>query len=216
MTYTIEKLNYVNIENFNKFFNALPADPYLEGNYRFRRLSRFKVDCDELIKLPHNYFFQSKQYNSLLGEVKRDYPELDEAIIELDDFRHLILAFVDTCINTTEEIKINVHQFRIICDLSNYGEPAPEGIHRDAVDFVGIFCVKRENIQGEETHLYKSKKENPVVCKIVNRGELLVFDDREFFHFTTAIKSLSEDVGIRDVFVLTFPAWEKVPFKGVK
>ena len=153
----------------------------------------------------------------MLGEVKRDYPELDDAIIELEDFRHLILAFVDTCkLNSTEKIKINVHQFRIICDPSNYGEPAPEGIHRDAVDFVGIFCVKRENIQGGETHLYKSKKANPVFWKIVNPRELLVFDDREFFHFTTPIKSLSEDVGIRDVFVLTSPAWEKVPFKGVK
>lgn len=212
--YTIEELNSINVDNFNKFFNNLPADPYLEGNYRFRRLSRFKIHGDEFIKLPHIYFFQSKQYNSLVGEVKRDYPELDDAIIELDDFRNLIKAFVDKSkLNIQQEIKINVHQFRIICSPNNSGEPVPEGIHRDAVDFVGIFCVKRENIQGGETHLYKSKKGSPVFCKTINPGELLVFNDQEFFHFTTPIQPLSEDVGIRDVFVLTFPAWEKVPIK---
>jgi hypothetical protein len=217
LIYTIEKINSINVDNFTKFFNNLPADPYLDGNYRFRRLSRFQVNGNSLIKLPHKYFFQSQQYNSLLGEVKREYPELDDAIIELDDFRNLILAFVEKSkLNTTEEIKINVHQFRIICDSSNYGEPAPEGIHRDAVDIVGIFSVKRENIEGGETHLYKSTKGNPVLSKILNPGELLVFNDQKFFHFTTAIKPSSKDVGIRDVFVLTFPAWEKVPTKEVE
>ena len=215
--YNIEKINSINVDNFNKFFDNLPADPYLDGNYRFRRLSRFQVHGDLLIKLPHKYFFQSQQYNSLLGEVKREYPELDDAIIELDDFKNLIFAFVEKSkLNTTEEIKINVHQFRILCYPENYGEPAPEGVHRDAVHIVGIFSVKRQNIQGGETHLYKSKKGNPVFSKILNPGELLVFNDQKFFHFTTPIKPSLKDVGIRDVFVLTFPAWEKVPIKDVE
>jgi hypothetical protein len=119
MMYALEKANSINLDNFNKFFSYLPTDPYLEGNYRFRRLSRFKVHFDELIKLPHQYLFQSKQYNPLLGNVKRDYPELDDAIIELDDFRKLVLAFVDACKLNAEEIEIGFHQIRTICSPNN-------------------------------------------------------------------------------------------------
>ncbi|HCF27855.1 MAG TPA: hypothetical protein DEV81_11805, partial [Cyanobacteria bacterium UBA11049] len=89
---------------------------------------------------------------------------------------------------------------------SNYGNPAPEGIHRDGTDFIGIFSANRENIQGGETHLYIDKKEKPVFKKILHPGELLLVNDREFFHFTTPIKPTSDAQGVRDVFVLTCPS----------
>ncbi len=103
-------------------------------------------------------------------------------------------------------MEIGVHQIRTTCSSNNYGNPAPEGIHRDGTDFIGIFSVERENVQGGETHLYKFKKDNPVFSKILNAGELLLVNDREFFHFTTPIKPTSSGEGSRDVFVLTCPS----------
>ncbi len=203
--FTLRKVNSITLEGFKTFFNNLPIDPYIKGKYRYRRLSRFIVSGDKLIKLPHGYLFQSKEYNPLLGDVKREFAELDDALIELDIFRHLILAFSDSC-KLHPEAEIGVHQIRTTCSPDNFGNPAPEGIHRDGTDFIGIFSVDRQNIEGGQTHLYRAKKEKPVFNKILNPGELLLVNDHEFFHFTTPIKPIDDGLGTRDVFVLTSPS----------
>ncbi|MEA5524236.1 2OG-Fe dioxygenase family protein [Nodularia spumigena] len=203
--FTLKKVNSINSAGFKTFFNNLPTDPYLKGNYRSRRLSRFIAAEDKLIKLPHGYLFQGKDYNPLLGDIKREFAELEDGLVELDIFKNLVLAFSESC-KLHPEAEIGVHQIRTICSPHNLGNPAPEGIHQDGTDFIGIFSVNRENIQGGETHLYTAKKEKPVFSKTLNSGELLLVNDHEFFHFTTPIKPQIEAKGSRDVFVLTSPS----------
>ncbi|MEH2313088.1 MAG: 2OG-Fe dioxygenase family protein [Nostoc sp.] len=203
--FTLRKVNSINPEGFKPFFSNMPIDPYIKGNYRSRRLSRFTVSGNELIKLPHGYFFQSKEYNRLVGDVKREFAELDDALIELDIFRNLVLAFSDSC-KLHPEAEIGVHQIRIICSPDNSANPAPEGIHQDGTDFIGIFSVDRDNIEGGETHLYTTKKEKPVFSKVLNPGELLLVNDHDFFHFANPIKPQTDAQGSWDIFVLTSPS----------
>jgi hypothetical protein len=203
--FILKKVSSINLEGFRPFFNNLPVDPYIKGDYRSRRLSRFTVSDDRLVKLPHGYLFQSKHYNRLVGDIKREFAELDDALIELDIFKRVVLAFSDSC-KLHPEAEIGVHQIRTTCSTNSYGNPAPEGIHKDGANFVGIFSVDRANIEGGETHLYVARKEKPVFSKILNPGELLLVNDREFFHFTTPIEPTSDTVGTRDVFVLTAPS----------
>ena len=204
--YAVEILNSVNLDKIEYFFGDLPADPYLEGNYRVRRLSRLKVSDHHLVKVPHGPLFQSKEYNPLMGDVFREFSELDDALIELEDFQKVIFEFYEFCKLCSAPNEVGVHQIRTVISAEEIGHPAPEGTHRDGVDMVGVFCVSRENIEGGETYLYKSKNGDPVFTKILNPGELLVFNDHQFFHFTSIIKTLSsEKKGIRDVFVLTCP-----------
>ena len=61
--YVLETLNSLNLEQLDDSFNNLPADPYIAENYRFRRLSSFKIINGKLIQLPHSPLFQSKKYN---------------------------------------------------------------------------------------------------------------------------------------------------------
>lgn len=203
--FTFKKVNSLKLEGFKQFFDNLPIDPYIKGKYRYRRLSRFMVNGDELIKLPHGYLFQSKEYNPIVGDIKRDFAELDDAMIGQDIFKHLVLAFTDSC-KLHPEAEIGIHQIRTTCSPNNFGNPAPEGIHQDGTDFVGIFSVDRTNIIGGETHLYTARREKPVYKKILKPGELLLVNDHEFLHFTTPIKPESAGVGTRDVFVLTSPS----------
>ncbi|MEH1941683.1 MAG: 2OG-Fe dioxygenase family protein [Nostoc sp.] len=203
--FTLRKVNSINLEDLKPFFSNMPIDPYIKGNYRSRRLSRFTVSGNELIKLPHGYFFQSKEYNPLVGDVKREFAELDDALIKLDNFRKLVLAFSDSC-KLHPEAEIGVHQIRINCSPDNWGNPAPEGIHQDGTDFIGVFSVDRDNIQGGETHLYTAKREKPVFSKILNPGELLLVNDHEFFHFANPIKPQTDAQGSWDIFVLTSPS----------
>jgi len=204
-SYALESISSVNVDKLKPLFNKLPVDPYLAGNYRFRRLSHFKISGDSIVKLPHRPFYQARQYNPLLGNLVREYPELDDELIQLEDFQRIILEFFEFCKLCSTYKEIAVHQIRITASPEQTGEPAPEGIHKDGVDLIAIFSVNRERIEGGETHLYKSKNDSPVLNKILNPGEMLVFSDKDFFHFTSAINAIASEGGVRDVFVLTCP-----------
>lgn len=168
-------------------------------------LIRVRKNDNELIKLPHGCLFQSKNYNPLLGDLKREFEELEDELIALDEFKKLLFEFSQYC-KLKGEVSIGVHQIRILCSPKSFSNPAPEGIHRDGCDFLGIFAVNRQNIQGGETHLYLEKKQKPIFHKVLNPGEFLLVNDRDYFHFATPIKPLSEGEGIFDVFVLTTPS----------
>ena len=55
LSFGLEKISSIKLERFKCFFPALPVDPYIKDRYRLRRLSRFQISRDELIKLPHGY-----------------------------------------------------------------------------------------------------------------------------------------------------------------
>jgi hypothetical protein len=203
--FTLRKVNSINTAGFQPFFEDLPIDPYVKGEYRSRRLSRFRVSGDKLVKLSHGYLLQSKAYNPLLGGIKREFAELDHALIELEIFNNLIFAFYDSC-KLHPEAEIDVHQIRTTCSPNNLGNPAPEGIHRDGSDFIGIFSAGRDNIQGGETHLYSAKKEKPVFNKVLQPGEIILVNEHQFLHFTTPIKPEIPGFGSRDVFVINSPS----------
>jgi hypothetical protein len=204
-SYVLEMLTAIKVDDLERSFAKLPPDPYLEGGYRFRRLSHFKVVGDRLIKLPHRRLFQSKEYNPLLGDVVREYDELDDELIQLEDFQRLIWEFFQFCQLCSTSKEIGVHQIRTTASSDKLGNPAPEGIHRDGVDLVGIFSVDRSGIGGGETHLYKTKEDSPVFSKVLNPGEFLVFRDEQYLHYTSPVNTIAVEQGTRDVFVLTCP-----------
>jgi hypothetical protein len=204
-SYVLEMLTAIHVNDFKQSFVHLPPDPYLEGGYRFRRLSHFKVIGDRLIKLPHRRLFQSKQYNPLLGDVVREYAELDDELVQLEDFQRLIWEFFQFCQLCSTSKEIGVHQIRTTASSEKLGNPAPEGIHRDGVDVVGIFSVDRHGIGGGETHLYHSKEAPPAFSKVLNPGEFLVFRDEQYLHYTSSVNAIADEMGTRDVFVLTCP-----------
>lgn len=204
--YAIESLQSINLGHIRSFFDNLPVDPYLEGGYRHRRLSRFKMSEGKIVQLKHTQLFQSKDYNPLLGDIYREFSELEDDLIHLADFQKILREFFEFCQICSPVNEVGVHQIRTITTPSTIGEPAPEGIHRDGVDLVGIFCVTRANIFGGETSLYKDKAMAPIFTKILHPRELCVFNDHEFYHFTSQVTVVPPAKrGIRDVFVLTCP-----------
>jgi hypothetical protein len=137
--------------------------------------------------------------------MKREFEELDDRLIELDMFRDLILAFRDFCA-LRPGAEVGVHQIRTTCSPEISGNPAPEGIHQDGTNFIGIYSINRTNIEGGKTQLYAKKSENPIFDKALAAGELLLVNDRRLFHYTTPICPEGDGEGTRDVFVLTFPS----------
>ena len=208
-SYAIETLDKKSIQSLAVKFDKLPTDPYIERGDRARRFSRFKVFGDQsngkLERLSHRCFFQSKTYNRLLGDVTREYEELDEFLVQLPAFQRAVLTFYEFCQLCALPNTVGVHQIRISTSNHQQGNPAPEGIHQDGVDMVGILCVNRTHIAGGETQLYSKQHSGVAFSKVLNPGELLVFNDRQFSHFTTSIEPTASEAGTRDVFVFTCP-----------
>jgi hypothetical protein len=200
--YIIKNFNFLNIDKLRNHFTDLPVDIYLPGNYRYRRFSCLEVLHSKIIKLHNKPLLQEKTDNVLFGGVTRCYQDLNSSFLELEEFKYLVFKFIDYCNFGISNIKLEVHQIRIVCSDIKSGQPCPEGIHKDGHDFVGIFCVNRKNIQGGETQLHTCLNSLPVFIKILEPGELLVVNDQELFHFTTPISLKVLGEAFRDVLIL--------------
>jgi hypothetical protein len=186
-------------------FENLHLDLYLKSDSRKRRFSTFlwQPNAKLLTQLAHQVFSQSQEYNHLVGGKSRDFAELESTVAKSDGLQQLVSEFTRSCGLTREAVEVGVHQIRISCSPNAWGQPAPEGVHQDGFEFIGIYCVARENVKGGVTMLYRSKGSKPFFQTTLNPGELLVFNDEQLFHFTSPIKSLTEEGGHRDVFILT-------------
>ncbi|ODN43067.1 2OG-Fe dioxygenase family protein [Piscirickettsia litoralis] len=201
----------INLFKFNedfssltKYFEQLPVDPYVPGGYRHHGLSCFKyIDRSLWEKQPHKYIFQDDKTNPVAGGIKRQYPIVVDKLIQEPTLQLALQQFCDT-INAQFGDLIDIHMLRTVTTSEQLGEAAPEGIHRDAVNHVGIFCINRHKVTAGETHIYTDKAgaRPPVVRKILEPGEMLIIDDNEVFHFTDAVKP-TDNEGYRDVFVFT-------------
>lgn len=201
--YKLQRLSSARTEVFAPFFANLPLDPYIHGTFRRRRFSRFQGEPENLTRLEHKYFEQSSSVNKLAGGLKRDFAELEEDLVRLPEFQMLVSRFVDFSKIEPETAEIGIHQIRIVASTNQVGEPAPEGIHQDGFDFVGIFCISREHLLGAETHLYEHPSQAPIFAKELHPGEFVLVNDRKLYHFTTGIKPVGATEGTRDVFVMT-------------
>ncbi len=201
--YKVQLLSSFSEMVFEPFFSRLPRDPYIKGNFRRRRFSRFRGEPENLTRLDHKVFEQSARVNKLAGGVKRDFEELEAGLIEMTEFKLLVAKFVDFSKIDPVTTEVGVHQIRVVASPEEQGEPAPEGIHQDGFDFVGIFCIKRRNLYGAETHLYSDPEKPPIFAKELQPGEFVLVNDRRLFHYTSALYPQTSGEGVRDVFVMT-------------
>ncbi len=201
--YKLQGLSALDTDSINPFFENLPVDPYIKGSFRRRRFSRFTGAPDNLQRLEHKYFVQSSQVNQLAGGIKRDFPELEDGLLELEAFQTVVASFIDFSKIDPMVTEMGIHQIRIVASKTETGEPAPEGIHQDGFDFVGIFCIKRDRVSGGETHLYRAKDQPPIFDKVLVPGEFVMVNDRTLYHYASAVAPTGEGDGVRDVFVLT-------------
>lgn len=203
--YKLRNFTSVDIGVFENYFEELPYDPYVKGNFRKRRFSSIKKDhYGNFEILPHKTFTQSADVNDLLGDVVREYEEIDENLILSDDFSKIVEGFAALAGVNPYIKEIGIHQMRILCSEYIKGEPAPEGRHQDGFDFIGIFCARRIKVDGGISELFLGKDDQDAILeKMLEENELLVVNDREVFHNATKLTPIDLELGYRDVFVFT-------------
>ncbi|MBA3684532.1 MAG: 2OG-Fe dioxygenase family protein [Planctomycetes bacterium] len=183
------------------FFARLPLDRFIAGTFRRRRLSRFR-GAGAFEHLPHAAFMQSAYVNRLLGNIQREYEELEDDLIAHPAFRALLTIYAEF-FATGPDTVLGVHQIRIVCAPGQSGEPAPEGVHQDGFDWVGIFCIARAGVLGAQTQLFDDLRGEPIFSKALAPGEAVFVNDRRIHHFTTPVTPSADAEGHRDVFVIT-------------
>ena len=198
---------------FAASWNALGDDRYLaaRGRHRRRRHAVFTADADGAIRRePHQPHYQSLAYNALQGGIERWFEPLDPAIADGASLRR-ILAFCRDGFGAlapqARNWRIEVHQFRIEARADAAGEPTPEGVHRDGVDYVLVLLIDRENIERGTTTVHAPDGRELGQFTLVQAFDAALLDDRRVFHgVTPVVPKDPAQAAHRDVLVVTFKA----------
>jgi hypothetical protein len=182
-------------------FDRLPPNPYADGEFRLRRYSRFTLEQGQLNRLPSQAFVQDKNINHFQGDVVRSYEEIDDNIVVDPSFVELFEHFQKMA-SVQDGTPIEVHQLRIFADHKS-AEVAPEGVHQDGFDRIGIYVMQRHNIEGGNINIHLDNNSPALISHDFDKGEFVVLNDRKFFHSAQPIKPANGDQGYMDVFVLT-------------
>lgn len=206
---TLLKKNQQTLSTLLKSWNNLPVDNFLSdgGHYRFRRYSVFNwLNQSGLTLLPHEPHYQSTYRNNMNGGIYREFEPFEHETIQ-NPLLAEIIQFVTQQIsfNNEEEWRVQAHQFRIVADANESGQPTPEGIHRDGADFILIMLLERNNIRGGVNHIYDNKKRLVFGGILEKIGDAALIDDRKVWHGVSEVYPIDNDKpAYRDVLVLTF------------
>jgi len=192
-------------------WNSLEEDPYMAdgGRYRKRRHATFTThdSTGGIVLAPYKPHFQTIEYNILNGGTER---YLAPILVDLLNSRTLIslLEFGKRLFNQmsgNQSWDIELHQIRIEARDGQNGNPTPEGIHRDGVDFVIVVMIKRVNIESGATSIYNLKNQLVGEFTLLNPFEMAIVDDKKVYHGVTPITQVdAAEEAYRDVLVMTF------------
>lgn len=192
-------------QNLASYFDDLPCDDFVDSDHRFRSYARFQAFENGVERLPHSSFIQSSEFNRVVGDVERHFGPMNDDMVATPEFKHLLASFIERTKVDLDESIVDVHQIRVTCSNGTTSAPAPEGIHQDGYRFVGIFCVQRKNISGGFTQIFASPVEqHPHLNTVLEENQFVILDDARYFHhISETLSNLSDEKGIRDVFVFT-------------
>lgn len=196
-----------------KDWDDLMPDNYLKNgaSFRLRRFSyMYFLPCTgEIVPFPEMAYFQSNEINTYAGGIQRKFaPLLDSTLT--NNFLHELIKFNFRQFPVSTEMrqeawKIDVHQIRIVATEDEAGEPAPEGIHHDEVDFGCIHLVNCENAIGGVSTAYDNDRNPLESCTLRNPMDSMIIWDPHMMHGISPIHpKRSNKQAIRDTLLIGF------------
>ncbi|HWB51402.1 MAG TPA: 2OG-Fe dioxygenase family protein [Stellaceae bacterium] len=213
MRAVLEQAGLRDWEAFAKSWDDLGVDTYMAdgGRYRRRRFAVFRATPEGISGKPHQPHYQSRDYNPLNGDIERWFEPVTPEIAAHPALR----AVLDTCFRLFHGLTpaatrpaswhVEIHQFRIEAKGAEAGQPTPEGMHRDGVDWVLVLLVGRVNIQSGETTIADQRRRPLGSFTLTDPLDAAVTDDNRVYHGVTPVTPLDPSrPGHRDVLVVTF------------
>jgi hypothetical protein len=196
---------------FSDSWNRLELDTYMAdgGRYRRRRHGVYAAGpAQALRRLPHEPHFQSREYNPLNGGIARWFQPIEPEVGDGPSMRAILSFCVSLFGTLSPEVAgwhIQVHQFRIEARTGEQGRPAPEGVHRDGVDYVLVLLVNRQNIASGMTSIHALDGRPLGHFTLTHPFDAAVVDDSRVAHGVTPVEPLDPaQAAYRDVLVVTF------------
>ena len=195
---------------FAASWDRLSPDTHLpEGHrYRRRRHATLSAGAGERIarREAHQPHYQAREYNRLVGGIERWFEPIEDAILDGATFRR-VLGF---CLELFAPLQpqaawhIECHQFRIEARGDAAGQPTPEGVHRDGVDYVLVMLVRRENIASGTTTVHAMDGRLLGSFTLAEPLDAALVDDARVKHGVTAVTPVDAGrAAYRDVLVVT-------------
>jgi hypothetical protein len=200
-------------DEFAQSWSDLGVDMYMAdgGRYRRRRFAVFRATPEGIARKPHQPHYQSRDYNPLNGDIERWFEPVTERIAAHPALR----AVLDACNRLFHGLTpaatrpaawhVETHQFRIEANAGEAGQPTPEGMHRDGVDWVLVLLIDRVNVQSGETTIADQRRNALGSFTLTDALDAAVTDDNRVYHGVTPVTPLDPaQPGHRDVLVVTF------------
>jgi hypothetical protein len=197
---------------FAASWDDLAVDCYLldRGRYRRRRHAVFSAGREgAIVRAPHQPHYQNRAYNPLQGGIERWFEPID-ATIGAGESLAAILEFCRAHFSAlAQDVRrwhIETHQFRIEAHPGVPGEPTPEGVHRDGVDYVLVLLVARRNIASGTTTIHAEADRRLLGSfTLAAAFDAALVDDARVFHGVTRVEAIDpQQPAYRDVLVVTF------------
>ncbi len=192
-----------NLTSLQKTFDHLPEDKYAEKRLRSRRYSCYRYNVDgTLDRLTQKDFMQSSDINKYVGDIERKFEPIDDSLRTDTVFLKIFEEFQERTGLAPGSI-VEAHQIRWHCKR-RVKIPAPEGIHQDGFDYIGMFLINTQNIDGGEIMIYPSPDDAPIFKKLLEPGEFVLLNDKKLFHYASPlVPRPNQDEGYWDLIVLT-------------
>jgi hypothetical protein len=197
---------------FAASWNDLPWDEYLAryGRYRRRRHAVLYAARGGAVEPApqHEPHYQARAYNPLQGGIERWFEPIAAQVLVGPSMR----AIVDCCRELFDVLapdvarwRIEAHQFRIEARADLAGQPTPEGMHRDGVDYVLVLLVSRTNIASGTTTIHAPDHHDLGSFTLTAPFDAAWVDDARVFHGVTPVVAVDPALPAhRDVLVVTF------------
>ena len=194
---------------FAASWDGLGDDTYMAdgGRYRKRRHAAFRAAGERAARKPHQPHYQSRDYNALNGGIARWFEPMAEEVAEGPAFGAILrfCAGLFDGLTPAPSWHVEAHQFRIEARPGQAGQPTPEGLHQDGVDWVLVLMVGRTNIRSGTTTINGLDRALLGSFTLEAPLDAALLDDHRVFHGVTAVEPENPlRPAHRDVLVLTF------------
>ena len=198
---------------FAASWNDLQLDTHLPDGHRYRRrrhatLSACAGETNVTLE-PHQPHYQSIDYNPLVGGIERWFEPIRSEVINSSAMQ-CILALccrLFGALRPNAQWRIECHQFRIEARSEAPGQPTPEGMHRDGVDYALVLLINRTNIKSGTTTVHDLDGRTLGSFTLMAPFDTAIVDDARVKHGVTAVEPIDASrAAYRDVLVVTLKA----------
>ena len=165
----------------------------------------------ECWNLPQYAMQQSILYNPVHGDMRREYPRINESIINSEDFHRLLIHYA-SFFGWSDAIVLVQFQ-RVDCFPNRKGQPTVEGFHQDGNRHVGMLIVNRNNItddSGVSQYVMDDngkKTDDLIFNAVIPAGKLIYWNDKRVWHYGTDLKVADPNTnggrGTRDIIIMS-------------